>query len=68
MLDHTNVYGMSDNQTTWWDNRHARHIGFQPQDSADVFREAIVANTQPPDLSDPAVIHQGGVFVRTGPF
>ena len=68
VLDHTIIYGMSDNQATWWDNRHARHVGYRPQDSSDRFREAVHARTEPPDLSDPAVIHQGGVFVRTGPF
>jgi uronate dehydrogenase len=68
VLDHSIVFGMSDNAVTWWDNRLARHVGFQPRDSSDVFREAVFARTQPPDLADPAAIFQGGAFVRTGPF
>jgi uronate dehydrogenase len=68
VLDHSIVYGMSDNAVTWWDNRLARHVGFQPQDSSDVFREAVFARTSAPDLADPAAIYQGGAFVRTGPF
>jgi uronate dehydrogenase len=68
VLGHTIVFGMSDNAVTWWDNRLARHVGYRPQDSSDVFREAVHARTPAPDLNDPAVQHQGGVFVRTGPF
>jgi len=68
VLGHSIVYGMSDNAVTWWDNRLARHVGFKPRDSSDVFRDAVFARTLPPDLADPAAIFQGGAFVRTGPF
>ena len=68
VLGHSIVFGMSNNQVTWWDNGRARHVGFHPQDSADVFREAIFARTQAPDLSDAAVQFQGGGFVHQGPF
>ena len=62
------LYGMSDNATTWWDNTSARHIGYRPQDSSDVFRSEVEARQQTVDLGDPAVRYQGGAFVRTGPF
>lgn len=68
VLGHSIIFGMSNNQVTWWDNRCARHIGFHPQDSSDVFREAIFARTAAPDLSDAAVQFQGGGFVHQGPF
>jgi uronate dehydrogenase len=68
VLGHSIVFGMSDNAVTWWDNSRARHIGFAPQDSSDVFREAVYARTAPPDLSDPVVQFQGGGFVKAGPF
>jgi uronate dehydrogenase len=68
VLGHTIIFGMSDNAVTWWDNAQARHVGYVPQDSSDVFRDAVYARTAPPDLSDPAVQFQGGAFVRTGPF
>ncbi|MEO6270995.1 MAG: NAD(P)-dependent oxidoreductase [Lautropia sp.] len=68
VLGHTIIFGMSDNAVTWWDNRCARHVGYRPQDSSDVFREAVFARTPAPDPEDPAVQCQGGVFVRTGPF
>jgi uronate dehydrogenase len=68
VLGHTIIFGMSDNAVTWWDNAQARHVGYVPQDSADVFRDAVYARTAAPDLSDPAVQFQGGAFVRAGPF
>jgi uronate dehydrogenase len=68
VLGHSIVFGMSDNAVTWWDNSRARHIGYVPQDSSDIFRETIYAATPRPDLTDPAVIYQGGGFVKAGPF
>jgi len=68
VLGHSIVFGMSDNAVTWWDNSRAKHIGFVPQDSSDVFREAMYARTPAPDLTDPAAIYQGGGFVKAGPF
>ena len=68
VLGHTIIFGMSDNAVTWWDNAQARHVGYVPQDSSDVFRDAVYARTSAPDLSDPAVQFQGGAFVRAGPF
>ena len=68
VLGHSIVFGMSDNAVTWWDNSRARHIGYRPQDSSDVFREAVFARTPEPDLSDPAAIYAGGGFVKAGPF
>ena len=68
VLGHSIIFGVSDNAVTWWDNSRARHIGFVPQDSSDVFRDAVYARTAAPDLSDPAAIYQGGPFVKAGPF
>jgi uronate dehydrogenase len=68
VLGHSIIFGMSDNAVTWWDNSGARHVGYVPQDSSDVFREAVYARTSAPDLSDPAVQFQGGGFVKAGPF
>ena len=68
VLGHSIIYGMSNNAVTWWDNSSARHIGFQPQDSSDPFREAMFTSTGAPDLSDPIVQFQGGGFVKMGPY
>jgi uronate dehydrogenase len=66
VVGHTIVYGMSDNSTTWWDNRYARHLGYRPRDSSDRFRAAVEARQPVLDLGDPAVIYQGGGFVKQG--
>ncbi len=68
VLGHSIIFGMSDNAVTWWDNSRARHIGFVPKDSSDIFRDAVYARTPEPDLTDPAVQFQGGGFVKAGPF
>jgi uronate dehydrogenase len=67
-LGFTIIFGMSDNPVTWWDNARARHVGYVPQDSSSVFTEAVYARTPPPDFKDPAALHQGGAFVRMGPY
>ena len=68
VLGHSIVFGMSDNAVTWWDNSRARHIGYVPKDSSEIFRDAIYSNTAQPDLADPAAVYQGGGFVKAGPF
>jgi uronate dehydrogenase len=66
-VGHTVVYGMSNNQTVWWDNRHAAHLGFVAQDTSEVFRAKVEA--QPPVAADdPAAVYQGGAFCAQGPF
>lgn len=66
-VGHTVVYGMSANASTWWDNRHAAHLGFTPRDTSEIFREQVEA--QPRPAPDSAVaVWQGGAFTTTGPF
>lgn len=68
VVGYTVVYGASDNRTKWWDNTKAGHLGWEPQDSSEKFRAEIEQKQAPLDYSDPAVLYQGGPFVRTGPF
>ncbi|WP_417790925.1 NAD-dependent epimerase/dehydratase family protein [Stutzerimonas xanthomarina] len=64
---HTVVYGASANRDQWWDNHMAAHLGFEPQDTSEVFREKV--EQQPPYApNDPALIYQGGAFCEAGPF
>ena len=65
---HTLIFGISDNATRWYDNRHAAHIGYRPRDSSEAFRAETEARQMELDLNDPVVIYQGGAFVRAGPF
>jgi uronate dehydrogenase len=66
-LGHTIVYGASANRDTWWDNRLAAHLGYQPQDSSELFRAKVEA-LPPLDPQDTAAQFQGGAFVKAGPF
>ena len=66
-VGHTVVYGMSDNPSTWWDNRYAAHLGFQARDTSAVYRAKIEAQPMPA-ADDPVRVYQGGVFTATGPF
>jgi uronate dehydrogenase len=68
VVGHSVVYGMSDNTTTWWDNRSAAHLGYRPQDSSEPFRAAVEARQPVLDANDPAVRFQGGGFVIKGPY
>jgi len=65
-VGHSIICGVSANPGAWWDNASAAHIGYVPQDSSARF-VAEIERTQPPgDPNDPAVIYQGGPFVRQG--
>lgn len=66
---HSTVFACSDNTVRWWDNRHAAHIGFRPQDSSERFRAEVEA-AEPAwlDADDPVVRYQGGRFVKLGPY
>ena len=67
VLGHSIIFGMSDNAVTWWDNSQANHIGYKAQDSSDIFKDAVYARTQAPDLTSPVAQFQGGGFVVAGP-
>ena len=67
VVGHSIVYGVSNNSVSWWDNSCAKHLGFVPQDSADVFAEETFAATVAPDVTDPTVKYQGGGYVVLGP-
>lgn len=68
VVGHSIIYGTSDNASSWYDNRLAKHIGYKPQDSSDHYRQAVIANTPDPDLTDIVALHQGGAFLKLGPF
>ena len=66
-VGHSIICGVSANPHVWWDNASAANIGYSPQDSSAPYA-AEIERTQPPgDPADPAVIYQGGAFVRQGP-
>ena len=66
-VGHSVVYGVSANRDQWWNNRHAAHLGFAPQDSSEAFRAQV--EQQPALAADhPDRLYQGGAFTAAGPF
>ena len=66
-VGHTIAYGISDNDTSWWDNAKAAHLGFRPKDSSRTYAERFPDTAERPSDEDPATIYQGGPFVTAGP-
>jgi len=66
-VGHSIICGVSANPHVWWDNAPAAHIGYVPRDSSAPFAAEIERTTPPGDPADPAVIYQGGAFVKQGP-
>ncbi|GMG81283.1 NAD(P)-dependent oxidoreductase [Paralimibaculum aggregatum] len=65
-IGHTVVYGISDNRERFFSNEKVRHLGYVPQDSAEVHRARVEAACAPGDPADPAVAFAGGVFCTMG--
>jgi uronate dehydrogenase len=57
------VYGVSNNQRSWWDNRRAEELGYRPRHSADPF-EAALAGLHGHDVVSER--YQGGSFAAAG--
>jgi uronate dehydrogenase len=66
-VDHTIVYGMSNNQSQWWDNSKAAHLGFVAKDNTEAYRAELEALPNL-DSNDPEVRFQGGGYVKMGPW
>ena len=66
-VGHSVVYGVSANRDLWWNNRHAAHLEFAPQDSSEKFRPQIEQQPKPA-ADDPNSLFQGGAFTAAGPF
>lgn len=58
----TVVYGVSNNDRAPVDNSGAAHLGYRPKDNAEQFAGEFLNTGTHADLSDPAVLHQGGPF------
>lgn len=60
------IYGVSNNDATWWDNRETAYIGWRPRDNAETFRETIDEQTTLEAGDDVTNIYQGGAFAGLG--
>ena len=66
-VGHTIVYGVSDNDSVWWDNRLASHLGYKPQDSSSKFAHLFPDSAEYPARDDVTTMYQGGKFLLDGP-
>lgn len=66
-VGHTIVFGMSDNDSVWWDNRYAAHLGYRPRDSSAKFAHLFPDTCEFPEKDDVTTIYQGGKFLLDGP-
>lgn len=70
-VEHTIVFGASANESpagnSWWDNRHAAHLGWTPRSNTEAFRARMEA-LPPVDAAAPAERFQGGSYVSMGPY
>ena len=57
------VWGVSANTRNWWDLTAARALGYEPQDDAEVYAEALIEAYGEPDLTDPVHARVGGDYV-----
>src|SRR6266403_3184990 len=56
------VYGVSNNQRSWYDNSNASRLGYRPQDDSEPYAEAVLA-AEAGQPADPIAEHyQGGTF------
>ena len=53
------VYGISDNERAWFDNRNAYRLGYRPQDASEPYAAEILQR-EPPAGTTAADIYQGG--------
>jgi len=67
-VGHTIVYGMSDNDAPWWNNRKVGHLGYRPRHSSREFASLFPDSGEYPADDDLPSRYQGGPFVTTGPF
>lgn len=58
------VYGVSDNDRTFYDNSNAYRLGYKPQDCSEDYAEVVLATDPAHDSTDPGEIYQGGTFVN----
>jgi len=56
------VWGVSANTRSWWDLTGARALGYDPQDDAEIYAEALVEAYGEADPDDPVHARVGGQF------
>lgn len=60
------IYGCSDNDRTFWDNRAVAYLGWKPRDNAAAYKDKIDAKKPVPGPDEPVAKYHGGVFTADG--
>ncbi|MFD2237630.1 NAD-dependent epimerase/dehydratase family protein [Aureimonas populi] len=58
------IWGVSDNDRSWWDNSAIAYLGWRPKDNAEAFRDEIERMEERPAPDTPLAIWQGGPFTQ----
>ncbi|MCF3638836.1 NAD(P)-dependent oxidoreductase [Rhizobium sp. TRM95111] len=58
------IWGISDNDSRWWDNAHAAYLGWRPRDNAERFRAELDAQLERPAPDAALSRYQGGQFTE----
>jgi uronate dehydrogenase len=65
-IGHSVVYGISNNQELFFSNHKAAHLGYQPKDNAEAYREEVESAVDAGDPFDPAIEFVGGFLCSYG--
>ncbi len=60
------IYGASNNDRSFWDNSNIVHLGWHPQDNAEIYAEHIEKTNPHKDTTASIRKYQGGVFTDIG--
>ena len=58
----TIVYGISNNREAFFSNHKVSHLGYQPVDDAEIFRNNVESKTLPGEPFKSDIAHVGGIF------
>ena len=67
-VQHSVIFGVSNNDSVLIDNKYAKHIGYKPKDNAEKFRSLIEKKDGFIDSRDSLVTTHGGYFASSGHF
>ena len=67
-VQHSIIFGVSNNDSVLIDNKYAKHIGYKPKDNAEEFRSLIEKKDGFIDSTDSLVTTHGGYFASSGHF
>ena len=67
-VEHSIIFGVSNNDSVLIDNKYAKHIAYKPKDNGEDFRSLIEKKDGFIDSTDPLVTTHGGYFASSGHF